>query len=364
MPGQPVNILWVPVEVSPLRVRSGSVDSVNTTEAKTMNPADKFMTPRAPPPKPGVSRSLSTSHEQILEKPCSWSKEGKLGWATKLFSGRRSHPSSPVQPLAPRRSSEPNISQHRRTPSSNSSNSNTIHQPSPTQTEPLSRSPSSVRGYGSIHDNLMALGITEEVSEDYEDDDNFATQFNKFCTEDNISVTGLSPTPSHRQPSPTFNTSKPLPALPNDEPMSSILSSFAPALTPDLSLTLPGSHFSVSTVSTALTSPTDSHFGFSDTSSMFDSYDESELNEEVGDSFTYNPMISEVERRRFIGYSLPNEDFASDQTIRKASISQTISNDSYSRDSGFGDAIKEEGKSALADFLDDMGYLGETISDK
>ncbi|RAL58437.1 hypothetical protein DID88_005142 [Monilinia fructigena] len=80
MPGQPVNILWVPVEVSPPRLRSGSVDSINLAEAKTLNPADKFMTLRAPPLKPGVGRSasLSSSHAEM-------SKDKKLGWATKLF---------------------------------------------------------------------------------------------------------------------------------------------------------------------------------------------------------------------------------------------------------------------------------------
>ncbi|EDN97663.1 predicted protein [Sclerotinia sclerotiorum 1980 UF-70] len=210
----------------------------------------------------------------------------------------------------------------------------------------------------------MALGIPEEISEEYEDDDNFATQFKEFALENNNSITQLSPAPSRRQASPTFDTSKPLPQLPDDAFTSSSLPH-----PPNLSLTLPRSHFSVSTISTALTSPTDSHFGFSDTSSMFDSYDESDLNEENADTFTYNPMISEVERRKFIGYSLPDEDIASEQTICKASslLSRTTSNDTYPRDSALVEGIKEsesgEG-SALADFLDDMGYLGDTIRDK
>ena len=82
-------------------------------------------------------------------------------------------------------------------------------------------------------------------------------------------------------------------------------------------------------------------------------------------------MISEVEKRKFIGYSLPDEDIASEQTIRKTSnsISKTNTNDSYPRDSGFANGIQESsaktgGGSALADFLEDMGYLGETIRDK
>ncbi|KAF7937564.1 uncharacterized protein EAE98_001878 [Botrytis deweyae] len=367
MPGQPVNILWVPVEVSPPRLRSGSMDSINITEAKTMNPADKFMPPRAPPSKPNVARpaSLSSSGAEVTEKPCPWAKDRKLGWATKLFSGRRSQPSSPIPPLASRRSSEPDISQAT-TRSSSSTNSNTIHQTSPTRFEPISRKSSFTRAHDSVHNSLMSLGIPEDISEDCEDDDNFATQFKELVFEDNDSITGLSPAPFRRQPSPTSNTYKPLPRLPDDAFTSPI--SFPPP--PNLTLNLPMSHFSVSTASTALTSPTDSHFGFSDTSSIFDSYDESDLNEETGDTFTYNPMISEVEKRKFIGYSLPDEDIASEQTIRKASnpISKTNSNDSYPRDSGFANGIQESsakiGGSALADFLEDMGYLGETIRDK
>ncbi|ESZ93523.1 hypothetical protein SBOR_6104 [Sclerotinia borealis F-4128] len=361
MPGQPVNILWIPVEVPPLRLRSGSVGSINITEVKTMNPADKFMTPRAPPTKPNIARSAPSSspHGEVSEKPCSWSKDGKLGWATKLFSGRRSRPSSPNQPLAPRRSSDPDISQAA-TRSSYSSNSNTIHQPSPSRSESRSRTPSLARAHDSIHDNLVVLDIPEEISEEYEDDDNFTTQFKEFTFGDNKSITQLSPAPSRRQASPISNTSKPIPELPADV-FTSPLSSPLP---PNLSLILPRSHFSISTVSTAFTSPTDSHFGFSDTSSMFDSYDESDLNEETGDTFTYNPMISEVEKRKSVGYSLPYEEHASEHTIRKASISQTTSYNAYPRDSGFNDSIKETGRSALADFLDDMGYLGETISDK
>ncbi|KAB8297287.1 hypothetical protein EYC80_002644 [Monilinia laxa] len=355
MPGQPVNILWVPVEVTPPRLRSGSVDSINLAEAKTLNPADKFMTPRAPPLKPGVGRStsLSSSHVEMSEKQCSMSKDKKVGWATKLFSGRRPRTSSPSEPLTPRRSSESDTNQA--ATRTNSSNSSTIHQPSPVRSKPVSRKPSPIRVYDSIHNNLIALGIPEENPEE-DDDNNFATQFKEL--KDENSFTKLSPAPSRRQASPIFNTSKPLPQLPED----ALKYPIAPLL-PNLSLTLPRSHFSVSTIST-VTSPTDSQFGFSDTSSMLDSYDDSDLNEETGDTFTYNPMISEVEKRRFIGYSLPDEEYASEQTIRKVSISQSTSNDNYSREPRFTEGMKQTGRSALADFLDDMGYLGETISDK
>lgn len=354
-----------------------------------MNPADKFMTPRAPPPKPNIARSasLSSSHGEISEKPCPWSKDGKFGWA-RLFSGRRSQPESPVRLPATRRSSEPDISiSQAETRNSSSSNETTIRQSSSIRSESISRKSECTRVHDSVHDSLMALGtrIPEEISEDIDDDDNFATQFSKFVLEDmSNSITQLSPTPSRHQssnsPHETFDAEKPLPQLPDDAFKSPL------DLPPHLSLTLelPRSHFSVSTISTAMTSPTDSHFGFSDTSSMFDSLDESDLNEteETGDAFTYNPMISEVEKRRFIGYSLPDEEYASELTIRKASgqnpISRTVSHESYPRDAEFVEGMgiqKKDGMevgmemgrgrgSALADFLEDLGYLGKSIRDR
>ncbi|KAI9887119.1 MAG: hypothetical protein M1823_001109 [Watsoniomyces obsoletus] len=53
LPGQSLNVLDVPVELAPeqSRYRSQSATDVNKTEtvARTMNPADKFVNPRAPP---------------------------------------------------------------------------------------------------------------------------------------------------------------------------------------------------------------------------------------------------------------------------------------------------------------------------
>src|SRR3569833_2955920 len=54
LPGQKVNTLSVPREQC-LRKRSASMNSMRTRDFKTMNPEDKFVTPRAPPPVPGSS---------------------------------------------------------------------------------------------------------------------------------------------------------------------------------------------------------------------------------------------------------------------------------------------------------------------
>ena len=53
LPGQRVNTLHVPKEQSS-RQRSASVSSAHRSDFKTMNPADKFVTPRPPPATPTV----------------------------------------------------------------------------------------------------------------------------------------------------------------------------------------------------------------------------------------------------------------------------------------------------------------------
>ncbi|PQE02990.1 Anaphase-promoting complex subunit 4 protein [Rutstroemia sp. NJR-2017a BVV2] len=356
MPGQPVNILWVPVEVPAPRLRSGSVDSIMHEDLKTMRPADRFMTPRARPSKPSVARSASQPSEvpQASTSP----RCDKPGWASKFF-GRRSRPSSPVQACITRRSSEPDISHEPARPNSPLA-SRAIKYTIPTYSAPTSRVASPVRSHPytlqmlTSHENPSTypspLVIPDEIPEEHEDDDNFSTQLREFSFADNDHFTGLAPPPAHRQPTPITDTSKPLPQLPQEAP-------FSP-----LSLTLPRSHFSVSTISTALTSPTESQFGFSDTASIYDSYDESEF-VETGEGFTYNPMVAEVERRKFAGYSLPDGDYSSQQTIVKDSLSRTSSNDVCPRDSGFSEGTCQETTSALEEFFIDLGYLGKTISD-
>jgi hypothetical protein len=321
-----------------------------------MRPGDRFMTPRAPPPKPSVARSASQPSEapQASTSP----RCDKPGWASKFF-GRRSRPSSPVQASMIRRASEPDISHESARPNSPPA-SRAIKYIAPTYSAPTSRVASPIRSHPYTLQMLTSpenpnvypspLVIPEEIPEEHEDDDNFSTQLRELSFADNDHFTGLAPPPAHRQPTPSSDTSKPLPQLPQDAPLS------------PLSLTLPRSHFSVSTISTALTSPTESQFGFSDTASIYDSYDESE-SIETGEGFTYNPMVAEVERRKFAGYSLPDGDYSSQQTIVKDSLSRTSSNNACPRDSGFSEGNCQETTSTLEELFIDLGYLGTTISD-
>lgn len=57
MPGQTVNALQVPVEKT-LRQRSASLTSIRPNDYMTMNPKDKFVTPRPAPPVPGQQPTL------------------------------------------------------------------------------------------------------------------------------------------------------------------------------------------------------------------------------------------------------------------------------------------------------------------
>ncbi|ORY59238.1 uncharacterized protein BCR38DRAFT_305751, partial [Pseudomassariella vexata] len=61
LPGQTVNTLEVPVEQA-LRMRSASMNSLRAADFKTMDPSDKFITPRPAPPIPErISPRVGTS---------------------------------------------------------------------------------------------------------------------------------------------------------------------------------------------------------------------------------------------------------------------------------------------------------------
>ncbi|OBT55729.1 hypothetical protein VE04_03920 [Pseudogymnoascus sp. 24MN13] len=91
LPGQPVNFLWVPVEETPLRERSASVGATGT-DIKTMNPADKYLTPRAPPPTPKSLPRLNTSPGVIARKrgARSTSPVPRSPWSARVLFGLKS----------------------------------------------------------------------------------------------------------------------------------------------------------------------------------------------------------------------------------------------------------------------------------
>ncbi|KXX73583.1 hypothetical protein MMYC01_208743 [Madurella mycetomatis] len=191
LPGQTVNTLWIPVEQS-CRKRSASLTSLREEDFKTMDPASKFVTPKpASTPTPTeTSRRLGTApprgqHQRRLSRslsPGSWSFSPR-----KLFS-RKSSLSSLKDADIPRAEDERSVR-------SDGSRSRDI-------------SPESLRRFladdGPLEEeheasNRPAIEIPEDITEENEDDDNFATS----AVSETMQFTGLSPPPKRTtSPSP------------------------------------------------------------------------------------------------------------------------------------------------------------------
>ncbi|KAL3419403.1 hypothetical protein PVAG01_09625 [Phlyctema vagabunda] len=388
LPGQPVNLLPVPVEVKSPRLRSGSMTSMFTSHYKTMNPADKFVAPRPPPQIPAsVVRRSSTS-------PADSSLAAKRS-ARSVSPKSEKQPSSPWSPklLFSRRPSSSAESTYRRgrTPSSSMSadgDSNISHPVLTSRTDlhrvsqqlPRNGSVSSINsitqnalhiesGRSSRHnsDVIIPEDIAEEDSEEEDDDENFATQLSQLSMESDVGITRLCPPPP-RSPLLPFSSGhtsfqKLLPEIPE-----------APVKPGALGIKidqpqLERSHFSTSTISTTATSPSESSFDFSE-GQMSDSNDDFEYMDEEP---AYPTFLEEYEANttrghtsRFNGYSLPDGDFASEQTLRKVSPQDhRISFDGAAMaGTARPEAAEQETLNTLQQLMSEMGYLGDHIAGK
>ncbi|CAI4217834.1 unnamed protein product [Parascedosporium putredinis] len=81
MPGQTVNTLFVPIQRT-LRKRSASLSSMRNADFMTMNPKDKFTTPRPAPPAPGVMAGprLGTSPHSLRHHASARSLSPNPSW--------------------------------------------------------------------------------------------------------------------------------------------------------------------------------------------------------------------------------------------------------------------------------------------
>jgi hypothetical protein len=224
--------------------------------------------------------------------------------------------------------------------------------------------------------NHTALVIPDEIAEEeFEDDDaNFA---NLADIERNLS-TCLSPPPA-RQPYRLRTSSpdvKPLPKLPNEVSSTPIAESpsMVPAplhVTPHTSH-IARSHFSVDTISTEFVSPTESHF--SSTPSIYDSNDEEEGDAGGDDSFTFHSASADASPPGGLAngfqYSLPIDDHGSESTLKKGdaaaaglggkvALRQTFGPHTFDPPEKSGDTIN-----ALDQLLAEMGFLGDMIVGK
>ncbi|RKU48048.1 hypothetical protein DL546_007874 [Coniochaeta pulveracea] len=202
LPGQTVNTLWVPIERS-LRKRSASLSSMRDTDLRTMNPKDKYVNPRPPPSSTQTMavRRLATAPSTISHKRSVRSLSPGSSWSfspRKLF-GRKASSSSlrEVEEIIP-----PENSVH--------SSWEGIRASRFTSQMRTSRdiSPESLRRFltddvspvvQASHGERPALAIPEDIAEEVEDDDNFATSATLSPLESVTHFTVLSPPPS--QPS-------------------------------------------------------------------------------------------------------------------------------------------------------------------
>ncbi|RFU31002.1 hypothetical protein B7463_g5320, partial [Scytalidium lignicola] len=385
LPGQPVNLLSVPVEVRRLRRRSVSMSAMSNGDIMTMNPADKFVTPR-PPPRPPVIVRLSTSPSEPTPKPSSCPqspKSEKSPWSPRMFFGIRSPESKKsrrstsvtkkTKSKSPRESrSESAMSSESAPPTRTSSlQSSRSHSP---ELSPLSRS---INLELSKKTHIASLMIPDGITEDLEDDANFASPVNnRISLSDRYVFTPLSPPPSyHVRPltarhvstlssssssTSSTDTSKPLPQVPTESVEEQIP---LPLRFRQSEEELPSSRFSISTISTSMSSR-DSYLGLvSDDEELAVDLDTA-TDDDDDDEFVFRPLSKDASGRLFTGYSLPEVDHSSEQTLCKEPLVQK------SR-ATFGGVIdhptEEDGQgssSPLHDLLNEMGYLGEMIAGK
>jgi hypothetical protein len=378
---------------------------------QTMNPADKFLAPRAAPavPRPKLPRintapsvtgwspvvpsSVRSASENGPKSP--WSQRSLFGLRaafSALPGGQdRSRLASPVT----RDNRDANITRTDVAPSVSSSTvtsptdgrsykstlatagiAGTMSSKEPPSRKALSRDTSPLRhtNISENSHNATALTIPDEIAEDeFEDDDaNFATpaDFERSHT------TLLSPPPVH-QPYRLHTDSpdiKPLPRLPNELSSTPVAESpsMVPAplhVTPHLSH-IARSHFSIDTISTELVSPTESHS--SSAPSICDSNDDEDGI--IDDSFTFNSASADASPPSGLAngfqYSLPVDDHGSEATLKKGdvvaagcgprvAVRQTFGPRTFDPPEKTGDAI-----SALDQLLAEMGFLGDMIVGK
>lgn len=363
------------------------------TDVKTMNPADKFMSPRQAPPLPILAR-LNTSPAPLSRKRSARSLSPKVDrqWSPRTFFGLRSPLKDSLENDG--RGRAPSLSKMSEGGLNGSTSTFTgrLEEPRKTRSPAPSRSPSPptihrahsrdpsplrqiVENSGYNNTILTIPDIAEEV----EDDENFASdhQFHRGSVHEKGLHTQLSPPPSSRPQPPIrsmTDTSKPLPNLPNvaetrslnslplismDEDSNSFL--MPPPLrlrpAPVILDAAPRSHFSVSTIGV---SPTDSSFCFSEIA------DDEEISA-YGDDISYSPVLEAG--KGFAGYSLPEGDYNSEQTLRKQTplspLGPAASRTTFGANTFAPiETTDVESMSALEQLMSEMGYLSDVITGK
>ncbi|OWP06535.1 hypothetical protein B2J93_1176 [Marssonina coronariae] len=323
--------------VPPPRLRGASMSAVADGSSHTMNPQDKFLTPRAPPPLPSSLPRLNTSTALLSKKRSERSLSAKAEKSARspwTFFGIRApalSPSSPVDRRGRSASSGKPAPARRKSSAASLDDAADPRQvrsyPQTRDCSPSSGAPSRSRDPSpprhprpdSTYSPAL-LEIPDEIAEDAEDDANFAYQRRISLAEKAI-LTQLAPPPASRgplaphRPGAARDTQKPLPQIPQLARENIILSPLPRLHLAPSSDNLPASRFSFSTLASPVASPTDSQFSWSSAHSppSVTSDIDADGDSGCGDAFTYSPVVAESPGRASSGYhAWPGGGYASE----------------------------------------------------
>ncbi|CAM1510347.1 Fc.00g006820.m01.CDS01 [Cosmosporella sp. VM-42] len=320
LPGQTVNTLNVPVEQA-LRQRSASCSSMRHADLKTMNPDSKYITPRPALPatldntplRLGTSPALQhkTSTRSLSPGPGAWkrfftrrlaSRDGERGRSRDRDD--QSIRSGSVAEEVDSRCATPSEGVRSRDMSPESLRRFLSDDLPPRPDSNLSERPSVV--------------IPEDIVEENEDDDNFATSAVSENSEHQHFTTSLSPPPFKRSASsdsmPLTNSSSLtlMPARPSSQPVQEIQEAPASAVAPSLpkleTIVPPQAPFSPS--SSTFASPIFPQSPGYEVPTFYDDTDDDDgFSSNNSDCFSFQPSASvKSQNRRFEVYSLPEQE--------------------------------------------------------
>ncbi|KAH6603450.1 hypothetical protein Trco_008225 [Trichoderma cornu-damae] len=368
MPGQTVNTLDVPVERT-LRFRSASMNSIHPENFRTMDPATKFMKPLPPTPLPsGTANRRAQSASISRPSPSSSRSQSPASW--KRFFTRKSQSSSdgPRRPSAGSEDSTFTIYDNVITVSSAQDTRCGRHASSlsegarsrdisPGSLSRILREGGHAPRRPSHAAQLSPLTIPDDVIEEDEDDENFATS---AISESLPFVTVLSPPPFQRSSSSesikhdaeagtsTAAASKPQlsikpPSLDRSQPISAVTNETSSA-----------PHWPTLTKDKVTTSPFHEDFPMS----FYD--DEDDDDDDVissnDDDAHFPPIpISKSRLHSFRGYSLPRHiEETKDAFAPHQTFATPISPNLVPSGSNLLDTHVEAG---LDDFVSELGWI-------
>ncbi|KAI0382858.1 hypothetical protein F5Y04DRAFT_279633 [Hypomontagnella monticulosa] len=386
LPGQTVNTLEVPQEHSLSRNRSASMNSLRTTDFKTMDPDDKFVAPRPAPPVPslpdlriGSSPAMSLVHKRStrsLSPAPSWTSTARRFLRRKRTFTADSDAGSETEV-------ESHYAEELREPRS-ATPAGSIRS--------RDMSPESLRRF--LSDDLPEtpavveqpkLFIPDEIIEENEDDDNFATS----AVSETAPFTMLSPPPFQRSLSSSTtastnskynNSGSTSTIVPTENPQNEDIA-FAPTDVPPImtnfALDAPRSHFSFSTISSSVVSPNSPRSIGSRDLNQFSFFDDSEDEGEGGFSTEDDPFTTQGSRRPsersipkhihspITGYSLPqptsgekhlNTGSTSPDLVARLDSGVALGNPNLLGRPGI--------DTGLDDLVNDMGWMADVIQPK